>query len=343
MLPSQGHPERGRFVRDQVAALRALRELGGSQAGGCEALAELDVELYEFAPGARALARAARELRRRYRGERFDVVHAHFGLTAWPALAVGARARGVTLHGTDLSHPRTRLATWAALPFMDLLAAASQPLIEQIPGRRARARTLALPCGVDIARFVPTPRTEARAALDLRLDAPLGLGPDAPAPHSRSRAAIELPADAPLLLFPADPARPEKRYDRARALADAAGARLLTLGGVAPERVPLYVNAANAVIVPSEREGFGLAVLEALACDVPVLATPVGIHPQALDGLAGTLCARFDLAGWAAALTPHLACPDPRVAGRTRAERFSARRMAERVADAWCALIADAG
>ncbi len=57
---------------------------------------------------------------------------------------------------------------------------------------------------------------------------------------------------------------------------------LLTLGAVAPERVPLWVNASNAVLVPSEREGFGLAVLEALACDVPVLATPVGVHPEAL-------------------------------------------------------------
>ncbi|HEV3094648.1 MAG TPA: glycosyltransferase, partial [Solirubrobacteraceae bacterium] len=277
MLPSREHPERGRFVRDQVAA---LRELEG-----------LDVECYEFAPGAKGLPRAAADLRRRYRGRRFDVVHAHFGLTAWPAFAVRARARGLTLHGTDLAHPRTRLATRAALPFMDLVAAASQPLIEKIPGRRAHARAQTLPCGVDIQRFIPMPRPQARAAL-------------------------ELPADAPLLLFPADPARPEKRYDRARALADAAGARLLTLGGVAPERVPLYVNAANAVIVPSEREGFGLAALEALACDVPVLATPVGIHRQALDGLAGSLCAQFDLAEWAAALAPHLARPDPRVAGR---------------------------
>ena len=46
MLPDAGHPERGRFVRDQVAALRGL--------------AELEVELFEFAPGARPLAAAPR-------------------------------------------------------------------------------------------------------------------------------------------------------------------------------------------------------------------------------------------------------------------------------------------
>ena len=95
------------------------------------------------------------------------------------------------------------------------------------------------------------------------------------------------------------------------------------------------MNAADAVLVPSEREGFGLAVLEALACDVPVLATPVGIHQEALAGLPGTLCAPFALDSWRAALEPLLGGGGARVAGRARAERFSATRMAERVADAW--------
>ena len=96
------------------------------------------------------------------------------------------------------------------------------------------------------------------------------------------------------------------------------------------------------MIVPSDFEGFGLAVLEALACGVPVLATPVGAHPLALGGLDGTLCAEFDLARWRAALAPHLAAADPRVLGRPRAELFSADRMAARVAVAWHQLVDDA-
>ncbi|HEX8714502.1 MAG TPA: hypothetical protein VF706_02950, partial [Solirubrobacteraceae bacterium] len=60
MRPDAAHPERGSFVRDQVAALRAL---GGGLAGAGD---RLDVELYEFPPGAAALAAAARELRRRF-------------------------------------------------------------------------------------------------------------------------------------------------------------------------------------------------------------------------------------------------------------------------------------
>jgi teichuronic acid biosynthesis glycosyltransferase TuaC len=295
MLPDAAHPERGSFVRDQVDALRRLDRL--------------DVELHEFAPGARALARAARELRDRFAGERFDLVHAHFGLTAWPALAVPAHARALTLHGTDVRHPRTRLLTLAVLSRIDLLATVSAALAAELP-RRAAARAQVLPCGVELDRFKPLARTQARERLGLD-------------------------AQRPYLLFPADPARPEKRYALARELAEDAGVELLSLGGVEPARVPLLVNAANAVLVPSAREGFGLAVLEALACDVPVLATPVGIHERALAGIDGTLCAPFELAPWRAALAPHLFDPDPHVAGRERAERYSAIHMAERVADAW--------
>ncbi|HTA14393.1 MAG TPA: glycosyltransferase [Solirubrobacteraceae bacterium] len=304
MLADGGHPERGRFVRDQVEALRRL--------------GDWQVDLYEFPPGSGALLGAAGHLRRRYSGERFDVVHAHFGLTAWPALAVRARGRALTVHGTDVRHPRTRMATRAALPTVGLLAAVSQALVEQLPGRRARERAQVLPCGVDIERFRPIPRAQARA--DLGLD-----------PQGR------------YVLFPADPARPEKRHDLAMALAAGSDAQLIALGGVDPQRVPLYVNASNAVLVPSEREGFGLAVLEALACDVPVLATPVGVHAQALEGLVGTLCQPFDLERWRLALAPHLADRDPRVAGRPRAERFSATRMAELVGSAWRSLVAEAG
>ena len=43
-----------------------------------------------------------------------------------------------------------------------------------------------------------------------------------------------------------------------------------------------WVNAANAVLITSDNEGFGLAAVEALACDVPVLSTPVGIAPTLL-------------------------------------------------------------
>jgi glycosyltransferase involved in cell wall biosynthesis len=79
-------------------------------------------------------------------------------------------------------------------------------------------------------------------------------------------------------------------------------------------------------------------VLEALACNVPVLATPVGIAPQALENIPGAYCESFEPSAWRAALQPLLAQADPRIAGRERAQTHSTRAMAERMLAAWRSL-----
>jgi teichuronic acid biosynthesis glycosyltransferase TuaC len=167
-----------------------------------------------------------------------------------------------------------------------------------------------LPCGPNLGRFRPLPRLEARRQLGLD-------------PGGR------------YLLFPANPNRDEKRVDRAAEVAAASDAELLTGGAIDPDEMPLWVNAANAVLITSDYEGFGLACVEALACDVPVLSTPVGIAPFALAGIEGTVCASFDAAAWSEAVLPHLAAPDPRVVGAARAASLSATRMAERTLAAY--------
>jgi glycosyltransferase involved in cell wall biosynthesis len=300
MYPSPERPALGPFVRDQVEALRRREDL--------------EVELFAFPPGPKALLRAAGGIRRRFRGQRFDIVHAHFGLTAWPALLARLGPVVVTLHGNDLLVRRSYAVTRAALPFCALTAAVSREFSRSLPGAGTRRRVAVLPVGIDLHRFRAIPRAEARARL--------GLDPD-----------------GRYLLFPHDPARPLKRHDRA---VEAAGdVPLLTLGNVAPDEVPYWINAANAVLVPSEREAFGLSVIEALACGVPVLGTPVGIHPVALQGVAGAYCAPFERDAWRAALRPHLEAPDPRVDGRRRAALFSADAMAARVVEAWRDLLQD--
>ena len=214
----------------------------------------------------------------------------------------------MTLHGTDVMNPRSRVVTFAALPFVDLIAPVSPSLAGLLPPRLVASKLAILPCGVAVDRFRPIPRGEARARLGLELG-------------------------ARYLLFPAAPDRAEKRFDRARAVAQ--DHRLLVLGRVPPGEVPFWVNAADAVLVTSERESFGLSVLEALACDIRVLATDIGIAPEALADVPGTFARPFSLDEWRAALETVLKDPDPRVNGRAVAERYSADRMAERVLAAW--------
>jgi teichuronic acid biosynthesis glycosyltransferase TuaC len=297
-VPDAGAPQRGRWVHDQVEEIRSLG---------------VDVEVFSFPPGSSHYLPAAWRLRRLLRRQSFDLVHVHYGLTAWSALLAGARPLVVSFHGTDVRHPVVGPLSRRLAPRADLVAAVSRALFEPEDGRAGLPPTpgaAVLPCGPDLRRFRPLPRAEARRQL--------GLVPD-----------------GRYLLFPANPNRAEKRADRAAEVAASTGAELLTGGSIDPDQMPLWVNAANAVLVTSDYEGFGLACVEALACDVPILSTPVGIAPFALAGITGAFCAPFEASTWSEAARPHLAAPDPRIGGSARAASLSAARMAERTVVAY--------
>jgi teichuronic acid biosynthesis glycosyltransferase TuaC len=303
-MPDAGAPQRGRWVRDQVDEVRRRG---------------VDADLFVFPPGRGEYVPATRRLRALLRRERFDLVHAHYGLAGWVARLAGARPLIVTFHGTDVRHHLvghlSRRLAWRA----DLVAGVSRALFEEEDGRAGLPPvpgSTVLPCGPDLSRFGPQLRTEARQALGLD-------------------------SDQKFLFFPANPARPEKRHDRAGELAAACGADLLTGGSIDPEQMPLWMNAANAVLVTSDYEGFGMAAIEALACEVPVLSTPVGIAPYALGGIDGCLSANFSVAAWEVVARRHLDAPDPRVRGAARAATLSAAAMAERVIEAYRAVLAE--
>ena len=221
----------------------------------------MEVEVFSFPVGRKQYAPATRRLRGKLRRESFDLVHAHYGLAGLVAAAAGAKPLVVTYHGTDVRHKTVgalsrRLARRAALNAGVSRAlfepAGERPGLPLLPGRSA-----VLPCGPDLRRFVPMPRGEARKQLGL-------------------------PPDEGFLFFPANPDRPEKRHDRAVTLARACDAGLITGGHIDPEAMPLWFNAASVVLITSDYEGFGMATIEALSCQVPVLSTPVGIAPFAL-------------------------------------------------------------
>jgi len=82
---------------------------------------------------------------------------------------------------------------------------------------------------------------------------------------------------------------------------------------------------ADLLISPSRRESYGMAVIEALACGIPVIATDVGGHGEALgrasDGtLPGLLLPMDDIGGLAAVLRTWLTDPELREQWRRSAE-----------------------
>jgi D-inositol-3-phosphate glycosyltransferase len=72
---------------------------------------------------------------------------------------------------------------------------------------------------------------------------------------------------------------------------------------VAPDRLVAYYRAAEAVVVPSYNESFGLVALEAQACGTPVVATDVGgLRTAVDDGVSGVLVRGHNPDDWAAVL-----------------------------------------
>jgi glycosyltransferase involved in cell wall biosynthesis len=68
--------------------------------------------------------------------------------------------------------------------------------------------------------------------------------------------------------------------------------RVVLTGYVADATKAALLGGADALVYPSLYEGFGLPVLEAMACGTPVIASDVAALPELVDG-AGVL---FDLA-----------------------------------------------
>ncbi len=97
-------------------------------------------------------------------------------------------------------------------------------------------------------------------------------------------------------------------------------------GYVPAEDLPLWYNAAEALVYPSVFEGFGLPVTEALACGTPALVSEASSLPEAV-GDGGLCLPPGDVSAWTAAL--HTALHDPAWRaeaggrGRAYASRFT--------------------
>jgi glycosyltransferase involved in cell wall biosynthesis len=122
--------------------------------------------------------------------------------------------------------------------------------------------------------------------------------------------------------------------------------RVRILGHVPDEDLPDLYRAAAVFALPSLHEGFGIPVLEAMACATPVLASSVYALPE-VCGDAAELVDPYDTAAIADGLRRILGdaehADELRHRGLTRAARFTWRRAAERHLDAYEAALARSG
>jgi D-inositol-3-phosphate glycosyltransferase len=216
------------------------------------------------------------------------------------------------------------------------------------------ARLEVIPCGVDLRAFTAGTAERRRAAR-----AALGLPPDAPVLLSVCRldpikgtdllldSAAAMRTPATLVLVGGDPeGDPELERLRLRARELGLGERLRLPGAEGQERLPLYYHAADALVVASRYESFGLVAVEALACGTPVVAAHVGGLPSIIrDGENGLLIPWRRPEVFAQALDALLE-DAPRLAGlraaaRPSVLRFDWRRIGDQVRGVYQSLSAE--
>ena len=139
--------------------------------------------------------------------------------------------------------------------------------------------------------------------------------------------------NAQLVIAGDDPRHPEVRQ-----LAAALPEGSVVLPGRLPESaVPDLYRGAAVVVLPSKAEGFGLPVIEAMACGVPVICSDLPVLHELAEGVA-TFCDPNDPAAFARAIAQILDAPSTtraRQLGIERAQRFSWERSARQTVQAY--------
>jgi N-acetyl-alpha-D-glucosaminyl L-malate synthase BshA len=285
------------------------------------------------------------------RDERLDIIHAHYAV---PHATAGYLARQIlgagnggrvprvitTLHGTDITLLGADRSYKEIVAFSiaqsDGVTAVSESLKADTYRELGHSRDIrVIPNFIDAdeARRSDRSRSDLRAAF-----APAGeklvIHVSNFRPVKRVTAAVEIfrqihaavpsrllmVGDGPDLAEAGEQARAAGLGDAVRFLGD-------------QEQVVQLLSASDLFLMPSAQESFGLAALEAMACEVPVVASRVGGVPELVeDGVTGLLCPPDDLAAMARAsirlLTDETLHARMAQAARARAvERFTDTRI----------------
>jgi teichuronic acid biosynthesis glycosyltransferase TuaC len=220
-------------------------------------------------------------------------VHAHFAYPPGLAAAwLGRRLRVpsvLTLHGSDVNvfpdvNKKMRARVIGAVEAADVVIAVSQALAQRTE-QLTRRRPAVMPIGIRLGRFRNAPSREI------------------------ARQSLNLPAEALLVGYVGDLVRSKGLAEFLEGLRRLArdGIRGLVVGegpfqsaveaaegvhfyGPQPnERIPLFMAAADVLVLPSYSEGLPTVLVEAGAVGVPVVSTAVGGVPELLDGGRGVL------------------------------------------------------
>ena len=244
------------------------------------------------------------------RGLRYDVIHAHYWLSGLAGLelrrrwgppliqmfhTLGEMKNRVARSADEHSPPERLEAERRLLREADRVVASTQAELAQFQWlyKVDTSRVVVIPPGVDPGRFYPIHPDEAKEFVGIpagsqlllfvgRIEPLKGIDTLLEAVSILERKGWMARRSLCLAVIGGDPdVNPEKMTEemkRLQELRENLGLdQLVTfLGRRDQDTLPYYYSAAEAVVVPSHYESFGLVALEAMACGTPVVASETG-------------------------------------------------------------------
>jgi len=256
--------------------------------------------------------------------EKTDILHAHFAYPdgygilrvkkEWKVPMV-AHLRGGFQWSTGKAYPQVKDKHMEVLNTADrLLAVSHDTRNEYIDLGIPEEKIQVVPNGVDMEKFRIIDRDEARRQLDLPEDRQIVLF----AGYLRPRKGLQFLIEAiPKLVRDHDPlfvilGEGEMRAELERKIVDYHLENNVLLKGLVPhDQMPLYENAMDIMVLPTQKEGRPNVVIEAMAVEKPVVASAVsGIPELMVDGKTGHLIPPRDVKEIEDALGNILANPE---------------------------------
>lgn len=238
-------------------------------------------------------------MRRLRQQGRLDLIDAHFAYPDGYAATLLGRWLGVpvtiTLRGTEARHaqdPRLAGMVRRALQRARRVFSVSESLRRVVLGLGIDPeKVLVVGNGVDLQKFNPLPRREARDALQLPQDVPVLVTVGALVERKGFHRVIELlpalrqrfPGLVYLVVGGGSPEGDwsDRLREQVRALGMSDAVRFL--GPVAPEDLRLPLSAADLFVLATRNEGWANVLLEAMGCGLPVVATDVGGNAEVVS------------------------------------------------------------
>ncbi len=232
----------------------------------------IEVEYFTISPGFMGYCRAISRINQTVRKGNYDLVHAHYSLSAFAASLAGSFPMVVSLMGSDAA--QNMFFRWLIRIFSRLRWSATIVKTDQMMRKLHLKGSYIIPNGVDTERFVPIEKEFARRELNLT-------------------------SDKKTVLFIAGKNRPEKNFVLAKKALEwlhDPSVEILHLYDTPNSEIPYYLNSADLLLLTSYREGGVNVIKEAMACNCPIVSTDVGDVRRVISGTEGCYISGQDLA-----------------------------------------------